>query len=112
MITAVKINGIEWQLLHPKMTEAMLGFIPHWISPNMPEKLKPRLDHFYQHGGGWRPFKGFTLNRETLELEYPGDPPTIPLARCQVGDETLIFYQHSWVAIVQQDWSFEVCRMD
>lgn len=34
------------------------------------------------------------------------------LARCQGGDETLVFYQHSWVAIIQQDWSFEVCRMD
>lgn len=108
----VYLNGICWDLLHPQMRPEMLGFIPSWIYPELRGPLKDALNYHYQHGGGWQPFKGFTLNRENLNLEYPEDPPTIALARCQVGDETLVFYQHSWVAIIQQDWSFEVCRMD
>jgi hypothetical protein len=29
-----------------------------------------------------------------------------------LGHERVIVYEHSWVAIVQPDRSFEVCRMD
>lgn len=65
----------------------------------------------YQHGGGWRPLKGFILEADD-SLKYPGDPWMYPLAKAQLRDEIILFYPYSWVAIIQLSRSFEVSRMD
>jgi hypothetical protein len=100
-----------WKMLHPQMTEAHLGLLPNFLSNRNPLSAREQLDLNYAHGGGWLPMGGFKLTEQN-RLIYPGDPPLIPRAQTQLRDELIILYDHSWVAIIQHDRSFEVCRMD
>lgn len=102
---------INFKLLHPEMTEEHLGFLPLFLAPSDPRRATEQLDSAYQHGGGWDPFKGFTLQSDN-SLTYRGDPPLQPLAQAKLRDETIVFYSGSWVAVIQPDRSFEVSRMD
>lgn len=101
---------LDWKLLHPRATMEHLGYIPDWISESNPKSAKEQLNDGYQFGG-FRPFKGFELNDDN-SLSFPGDPLQIPIASCQLRDELITIYQSSWVAVIQLDRSFEVCRMD
>lgn len=100
-----------WLLLHPEITAEMLGDIPLWLSSDDPRPAKEQIDTAYRHGGGWDPFPGFRLLDDN-SLKYPGDPPTMPLAQTKLRDELIVFYDFSWLAIIQPDRSFEVCRVD
>lgn len=100
-----------WRSLHPKGTLEMLGYIPAMVSDDDPRPAVEQFDSNYRHGGGWDPFPGFTMLPDG-NLSYPGDPPTIALAETQLRDEVIRFYQHSWVAVIQPNGSFEVARMD
>jgi hypothetical protein len=100
-----------WALLDPRVTPEHLGLLPMMLDTNDPRPAREQLDSNYQHGGGWRPFNGFKLRRDNA-LVYPGDPPTIPLAMTMLRDELIVFYESEWVAIIQPDRSFEVCRLD
>ena len=102
---------VQWELLHPRMTMAHLGFIPHWLHDDDPDTAAAQIHKHYTFGGGWDSFKGFTL-QEDDSLTYPGDPPMKPLARAHLRNETILFYDHSWVAVVQPDRSFEAARID
>lgn len=102
---------ITWHLLHREVTPETLGYIPGWLSEADPRPAAEQLNEHYAHGGGWQPFHGFTLGEGNI-LQYPGDPPIKPLAFARLRDEAILFYPYSWVAIVQPDLSFEVCRMD
>jgi hypothetical protein len=102
---------MKWEFLHSAMTMDHLGLIPDMLSEYDERPAKEQLDTGYMHGGGWRPFKGFKMRKDKA-LIYPNDPPMMPLALTNLRNEVIIFYQHSWVAIVQLDGSFEVCRMD
>jgi len=101
----------DWELLHPNMKSHMLGYIPHWLNDDNPEGAVKQIDANYRHGGGWHSFKGFTLGKG-MELTYPGDPPLKPLARAKLRDELVYFYDHSWVAVIQENGSFDVARID
>jgi hypothetical protein len=81
------------------------------ISEDDPRPARDQLDAGYRHGGGWMSFVGHTLNADD-SLSYPGDPSIYPVAMTRLRDETILVYPHDWVAIVQPDRSFEVCRMD
>lgn len=87
------------------------GFIPCWLSPYDERPAREQLNEHYQNGGGWRPFSGFTLEEDN-SLSYPDDPPLPVLFSFMYGEEMIAMYQSSWVAIIQPDRSFEVCRMD
>src|SRR5262245_26974814 len=100
-----------WKFLHPRMTYDHLGLLPEMLWTSDPRPARAQFNERYSHGGGWDPFHGFKMLADHT-LTYEGDPPTVPLAQCQFRDELIIFYDHSWVAIVQKDGSFEVCRMD
>lgn len=101
-----------WQMLDKRMTLDHLGLLAHMLSEHNPKPAREQLDRGYQHGGGWHPTKvKFQLNIDN-SLYYPGDPVYQPLAMFKLRDETVFFYTCSWVAIVQKDRSFEVCRMD
>lgn len=105
-----------WTLLHPAMTPDALGFIPGWLSEADPRPAAAQLNDYYRHGGGWNPFHGFEL-RANNSLKYPGDPALRPLAQAHLREELILFYSHSWVAIVQPPdasghRAFEVSRMD
>lgn len=87
------------------------GFIPMWIDETDSRPAAKQLHDHYQHGGGWQPFTGFTL-KDNNTLTYPGDPPTRPLVEAKFRDELIVMYNYAWVAIIQPDRTFEVCRMD
>lgn len=100
---------IHFTLKHPRATQAMVGpYLPHFWSEEDPRPAKVQANEKYV--SGWNKFEGFRMTEHGLE--YPGDPPTLLLAEAKLREETIQFYQHSWVAIVQPDGSFEVCRMD
>jgi hypothetical protein len=93
-------------------TPDILGFIPHFLSPNDPRPAAEQINANYQHGGGWRAQPGFKLNPVTRALKYPGDPPLLPLAEAHLRDELILFYEYEYLAIIQPDNTFEVCRLD
>lgn len=102
---------IEFELLHPAMTQGHLGYLPGMLDASDPRPAREQFDEGYRNGGGWSPFKGHTLHADNT-LSYPGDPPLPPLAQVRLRDELIVFYHHSWVAIIQPDRSYEIARMD
>jgi hypothetical protein len=98
--------------LHPLLQPGHVGELPYFIDENDPRPAREQLDANYAHGGGWQPMPGFRLSLTRYVLRYPGDPPLEPLAVMRLRAEWIFIYQHSIVAIVQQDGSFEVARMD
>jgi hypothetical protein len=96
---------------HPQATIDTMGFITLWLSEHNPAPAKEQLHRGYAHGRGWRPFEGFTLGADD-SLKYPNDPPMKPFCEVSLRDERVVMYPHAWVAIIQPDRSFEVCRMD
>lgn len=99
----------EWEMLHPRMTMDHLGLLPDMLSEHDPRPAKEQFDTNYV--AGWHEFKGFKLGADN-SLSYPGDPTHKPLAQTKLRNELICFYQSAWVAIIQADRSFEVCRMD
>lgn len=45
-------------------------------------------------------------------ITFPGDPMMPLLAEAKLGKETIRIYDCAWVAIVQEDGSFEISRID
>jgi hypothetical protein len=88
-----------------------IGLIPHWLDADDPRPAREQLDEHYAHGGGWQPFKGFTLRKDG-GIKYPGDPTHKPRAAMMLRDELILIYDHGWVLIRQKDSSFEVARLD
>jgi len=102
------------QMRHPRATREHLGLIPYMLNPDDPRIAKEQFDASYAHGG-WHPQPGFELkpNDDLQYLQYPDDPPLKPLAEIHWGrDERVLIYEYGYVAIIQPDGSFEVCRMD
>ena len=102
---------IEVKFLHPRATWDHIGSLPHWLNPANPASASEQLHAAYGHGGGWQPFPGFTLEAND-SITYPGDPAHRPIAEMHLRDERVLVYEYSWVAIIQPDRSFEICRMD
>jgi hypothetical protein len=91
----------------------MIGIIPEFLSEDDPRPAREQLNDNYAHGGGWQPFKGHTLVPEDgFKLCYPGDPPLRPIAFIRLRRERIVIYPHAWVMILQDDNTFEICRMD
>lgn len=92
-----------------------MGIVPAFLSAHDPRPMAEQLNEGYEHGGGWVPSSGFTLKNGDVgkaELTFAGEPPMFEYARATMRDETLIMFDYSFFAIVQNDGSFEVCRMD
>ena len=100
---------IQFTMLDKRMTMENLGLIPYFLDADNPASASTQFNKAYV--SGWSPFQGFKLLPNNV-LTYPGDPPTHPLAVAHLRDELIVFYEHAWVAIIQPDRSFEVCRMD
>jgi len=107
---------IEWKMLHPYQNITIeqvawrLGYLPYFLSEADPRSVREQFNANYKYGG-WRPFPGFELMTDN-SLVYPNDPPIYPLAEAKLRDELILLYHHDWVAVIQPDRSFEVCRMD
>lgn len=92
--------------------EHIVGDIPTFGYEADERPLKEQFNERYSFGGGWRPFEGFVFDKETKSLTYPGDPTYYPMARGSFRNQFVYVYQYGWVAIVEEDGSFEVSRMD
>ena len=103
---------LHFKSKHPRASyEDHLGFIPQMLSESNPAPAAEQFNNMYQHGGGWQPFRGFTM-MPNGNLQYPEDPATQLLFEGKMRDEIIRVYEHACVAIVQPDGSFEVSRMD
>ena len=94
---------------HP---DDILGLLPMIFDSNDPRPAREQANERYAHGGGWNPQEGWELNPSNGNAMYPGDPPMWPLAMAELNDERLYLYPYGYVAVVQQDGGFEMCRMD
>ena len=93
--------------------EDCVSDIKYFASEQNKQPLSEQLNKMYQHGGGWRPVEGFQItNKETFELTYPEDPPLIPLATAKFRNQTICVYRYAFVAIFEEDGSFQIARMD
>lgn len=106
----------DWTL-SPHAHPSALGILPLFLSEADPRPAATQLHEAYAHGGGWQPFKGFTLGRPeadplTWALEYPGDRPMEAVGFARLRDETVVLFEYSWVAIVAADGAWQVARMD
>lgn len=90
-----------------------LGLWPAIFLDDDPRPAREQVNERYSYGGGWMPMRGFTMT-ETMDLCYPGDPalPAFAACRLPLSKETVYFYPHAQVAIVQDDGKFEAGRMD
>jgi hypothetical protein len=98
-----------WITVDPRVD---LGFLPDLLSNEDPRPVKEQLTDKYSYGGGWNPMNGFKLNRETMKLSYPGDPPMWPIARTNVRNEVVCLYDCSFLLVMQADGNFEVSHVD
>jgi hypothetical protein len=55
--------------------------------------------------------RGFNMLSDG-KLKYPGDPIMQPLAETKLRDETIRYYEYSWLSITQPDGTYEVARLD
>jgi hypothetical protein len=90
----------------------LLGFLPDIIRKDDPRPVAEQVNDRYAHGGGWRPMRGWELDRETYAITYLEDPPYKPIAATKIKNEFVLVYPHAWVAVVQENGAFEVARMD
>lgn len=95
-----------------QQAQDMLGLIPHFLNEDDERPAREQLDAHYGHGGGWRPFPGFTINAATRTLLYKGDPPLHWIAAATLREETIMIYQYGWVMVIQPDNSYEIALMD
>jgi hypothetical protein len=89
-----------------------LGMLPDFIDQNDPRPAAEQFEANYQHGGGWRPIKGF-IHRGGVSLHYLGDPPYHPIATWPLRHEMIVVYRYGLVAIFNtKTGDFEVARLD
>lgn len=98
-----------------------LGFTPGFLKPDDPRPAAVQFNERYVFGG-WRPQKGWTSPpreevksvEDLMAMHFPGDPPMSALAFCflEASNEVVVCYPYGYVAILQEDDSFEMCRMD
>lgn len=100
----------RWYLLRTGLVD--LGYLPQWLDADDERPAAEQIHEHYAHGGGWRPSKSPVTLGKKYELEHPGDPPLFPRAGTKLRDEMILFYDHSWVAIIKPDRTFEVSRVD
>lgn len=104
--------AVQVKFLHPQANNYHVGEIPYWLDEANPKTAAEQLNDGYAFGG-WQPFgAGVVRLNADNSFSYPGDPPQHPIAEMHLRDELILMYQHSWVAVVQPDRSFELCRMD
>lgn len=89
----------------------VVGYIKYFASQELDVPLRDQFNAAYSFGGGWNPFEGFEM-LEDKSLKYPEDPPLRPLAVASFRNQKVYAYSYGWVAIVEEDGTFEVSRMD
>jgi hypothetical protein len=111
----MSIHVAIWLGLHPDFDpDRHLGLLADIFRSDDPRPAKEQANDRYRHGGGWHNQPRWTFNRETKEMVFPGDAPLMPLAITILPKtkEIVALYPHDYIAIVQADGTFEMCRMD
>lgn len=106
-------NGLLW-VFNPEADDPeALGFLPDFIDAADPRPAREQFDANYGHGSYWRPG---AATRTTLRgdgyLLHPGDPPLPWIASTSLRGERVLVYLGAFVAIVADDGSFVMQRMD
>jgi len=102
-----------WIGLDPQFHPDDLGHLCDIILPDDERPVKDQLNDRYAHGGGYSPLPGFKLDRMTMSIRWPGDPPLRPSAMTMIGAEKVFYYHYGcWLLILQPDESYEVTRVD
>lgn len=86
------------------------GFIPNFLSNSNPAPVREQFAQNYI--SGWSPFVGFKLDPKSMRLTYPGDPAMLPRSMMRFRTERIYIYPFSWVLVMQDDDTWEICRMD
>jgi hypothetical protein len=94
---------------HPNSSLEHFGLIPGMLDAEDPRPARDQFNEKYYFG--WSPQPKFELGPGD-RLYYPGDPPFQPIAELIFRHERIVLYEGKFVAIIQLDGSFEVCRMD
>ena len=91
-----------------------LGILPQFFDEADPRPARDQIHDRYAHGGGWHPFEGFQLKKgeNGYYLAYPDDPPMREIARAKLRDEWVVLFEYDWVAIIQEDGTYEVASVD
>jgi hypothetical protein len=113
----VEINcyGVEctgWELVHPRATFDMLGYVPGFIDISSDAPLRDQINAGYV--SGWHRSASEWVRISNTLQGHPEDPPFPMIARYrhQPTGELLEFYTSCYTAIVQPDGTFEVARLD
>jgi hypothetical protein len=81
---------MQWIQKHPKASLEMLGYIPSFFSENDPRSAREQINENYQHGGGWRPLKGFKMLDNGIRFQ---DAYPLPLCfEAKLRNEIIRFY--------------------
>jgi hypothetical protein len=101
-----------WIQLDPAFPMDGLGWLVDLLDDGDQRPVRAQLEDRYAHGGGWRPIRGFTMDRDKV-LHFPEDEPYTPSAMTRIGKEWVIFYrQCSLLAVIQPTGEFAVTRVD
>lgn len=111
------MNGLLWAIVHEQATLEHFGFIPMFLHASDSRSAKEQINENYAHGGGWRPMlpeMKFIPGTNCFHpvLQYPGDPDFLEIGHTQIRNETVYLFTNAFVAIVQQDGSYEIARID
>jgi hypothetical protein len=104
------VDCAGWELIHPRATVDMLGYIPNFLESGDPRSAREQFNANYVYGG-WKPNAGFKKFADDT-IRYPGDQPLPPVAQFKLRDERIVFYPGALLAIIQPDGGFEVARLD
>ena len=101
-----------YQWSHPHL----IGYLGQIFLNGTGETAQEQLNQRYAHGGGFHPFEGFILagadETDAATITYPKDPPMREVSRLSLNEQTLILFEHQWLAIVEADNSYRVTRVD
>lgn len=100
-----------WEMLKEGVSYHDLGLVYYWFSLGDDTPTRDLIDRHYKQGGGFNEIDGFTLSDNNC-LQYPGDPVLEPLAQLRRGPELVVFYDFALLAIIQQDRTFQVTRVN
>lgn len=100
------------EAFHPDL----VGLIPSFLNENDPTPIAKQIDAAYQHGGGWRPIAGMSLEAPFRLRGHNDTRGYQPIAFTHLSDREeqvlVIVFESGMTAIMQADGSYEVARLD
>jgi hypothetical protein len=91
-----------------------MGAVPWFFDDEDPRPAAEQLNERYAHGGGFRPWgkEKWKLDAKALTIKWPGEKAMKPRAKATLHTDTLVFYDHAILAIIHEDGTFDVTRVD